>query len=191
MMAVKGVDLSRKPLTTRERQWLRNERARLLAEAAYMKLREGQAEAVSGREADAFFRLDEYVTGTSRERKILTVGLSIASETTRISGTWSSKLQRSLEVRTMANNDELFVTSHVARDLLQNAALFKTDKLVVWEYVSNGLQYVDVGANPIVKATLDSKKKRIVIEDNGRGMDWPALQNFASSEKSVGSVGLR
>lgn len=75
-------------------------------------------------------------------------------------------------------NDKLYVTSHVARDLLQNAALFRTDKLVVWEYVSNGLQYVDVGTNPIVKVALDSKKKRIVIEDNGRGMDWRALQNF-------------
>jgi len=75
-------------------------------------------------------------------------------------------------------NQELFVTSHTARDLLQNAALFKTDKLVVWEYVSNGLQYVDVGTNPIVKVMLDSKKKRIVVEDNGRGMDWRGLQNF-------------
>lgn len=69
--AMKGVDLSREPLTARERQWLRNERARLLAEPAYMKLRAG--ECASRREADAFFRLDEYVTGPSRERKILRV----------------------------------------------------------------------------------------------------------------------
>jgi histidine kinase/DNA gyrase B/HSP90-like ATPase len=75
-------------------------------------------------------------------------------------------------------NDDLFVASHTARDLLRNAALFKTDKRVGWEYVSNGLQYVDVGTNPIVKVTLDSKKKRIAVEDNGRGMDWRGLQNF-------------
>ncbi len=77
-----------------------------------------------------------------------------------------------------SSTSELVVRSHVARDLLQNAALFKTDKLVVWEYVSNGLQYVDHGTNPVVEVYLDSKKKRIVVEDNGRGMDWPGLQNF-------------
>lgn len=72
----------------------------------------------------------------------------------------------------------LVVVSHVARDLLQNAALFQTDKKVVWEYVSNGLQYVDDGTNPVVKVVLDSKNRTISIEDNGRGMDWSGLQNF-------------
>src|SRR5437867_6141229 len=74
--------------------------------------------------------------------------------------------------------DEIYVKTHVARDLLQSAGLFKTDKLVVWEYVSNGLQYVNPGTNPVVRVTLDSKKKKIVIIDNGRGMDWAGLQNF-------------
>lgn len=64
----------------------------------------------------------------------------------------------------------MVVRSHVARDLLQNAALFKTDKLVVWEYVSNGLQYIDPGTSPVVRVLLDSKKKRITISDNGRGI---------------------
>lgn len=58
-------------------------------------------------------------------------------------------------------SDQIYVKSHVARDLLQNAGLFKTDKLVVWEYVSNGLQYVNPVANPVVRVTLDSKKKKI------------------------------
>lgn len=74
--------------------------------------------------------------------------------------------------------DQIYVRSHVARDLLQNAALFKTDKLVVWEYVANGLQYVDPGTNPVVSVILDGKKRRIVVTDNGRGMDWAGLQNF-------------
>lgn len=78
----------------------------------------------------------------------------------------------------MSSPAELVVKSHVARDLLQNAALFKTEKLVVWEYVSNGLQYIDPGTNPVVNVTLDSKNKRITISDNGRGMDWEGLQNF-------------
>ena len=51
--------------------------------------------------------------------------------------------------------DEIYVKSHVARDLLQSAGLFKTDKLVVWEYVSNGLQYANPGTNitkPLIEA---------------------------------------
>ena len=77
-----------------------------------------------------------------------------------------------------SQSSQIFVKSHVARDLMQSAGLFKTDKLVVWEYVSNGLQYVDAGTSPIVRVSLDSKKKRITIADNGRGMDWSGLQNF-------------
>ncbi len=76
------------------------------------------------------------------------------------------------------NEPTIFVRSHVSRDLLQNAALFKTDKLVVWEYVSNGLQYVDPGTNPTVAVTLDSKNHRLLVADNGRGMGWADLQNF-------------
>lgn len=75
-------------------------------------------------------------------------------------------------------SDHIYVTSHVARDLLQSASLFKTDKLVVWEYVSNGLQYIDPGTNPFVKVILDSRKKRMMIVDNGRGMDLTGLKNF-------------
>lgn len=78
----------------------------------------------------------------------------------------------------MAGNDSLRVVSHVARDLLQSAALFKTDKLVVWEYVSNGLQYVDPGVSAMVIVRLDARNKRISIQDNGKGMNWQGLQNF-------------
>ena len=72
----------------------------------------------------------------------------------------------------------LVVRSHVARDLLQTAGLFKSDRLVVWEYVANGLQYVDPGINAQVRVMIDARKKRITISDNGRGMDWNGLQNF-------------
>jgi hypothetical protein len=78
----------------------------------------------------------------------------------------------------VSTDPQIFVKSHISRDLLQNAALFKTDKLVVWEYVSNGLQYVDPGTNPVVNVTVDSKKRRLSVADNGRGMDWTGLQNF-------------
>jgi hypothetical protein len=78
----------------------------------------------------------------------------------------------------MNSTEGLYVKSHVSRDLLQSAGLFKTDRLVVWEYVSNGLQYVGAGTNPFVRVSLDSKRSRIAIQDNGRGMDWAGLQNF-------------
>jgi hypothetical protein len=76
------------------------------------------------------------------------------------------------------NHDAVMVRTHVARDLLQSAALSKTDKQVVWEYVSNGLQYVAAGISPVVRVTLDSKGKKITVEDNGCGMDRAGLQNF-------------
>ena len=78
----------------------------------------------------------------------------------------------------MSSSPKLVVKSNVARDLLHSAALFKTDKQVVWEYVSNGLQYSAIGTNPVIKVLLDSKKKKIAIQDNGRGMDGAGLQNF-------------
>jgi|SRR5579884_719254 len=76
------------------------------------------------------------------------------------------------------SQDQLFVTSHVARDLLQAAALFKNERLAVWEYVANGLQYVEPGTRAVVKVTVDNRRKRITIRDNGRGMDWEGLHNF-------------
>ena len=76
------------------------------------------------------------------------------------------------------DQERLAVRSHVARDLLQTAGLFKSDHLVVWEYVVNGLQYVDPRTNPQVRVTLEAKRKRIAISDNGRGMDWEGLHNF-------------
>lgn len=72
----------------------------------------------------------------------------------------------------------LEVRSHVSRDLLQAAAMFKNERLVVWEYVSNGLDYVESGTSPVVRVRLDASKRRITIMDNGRGMDSVGLQNF-------------
>ena len=76
------------------------------------------------------------------------------------------------------SNVELKVTSHVPRDLLQSAALFKTDKHVVWEYVANSIQYIDAGTIPNVVVNINSRQKKISIRDNGSGMDWNGLKNF-------------
>lgn len=74
--------------------------------------------------------------------------------------------------------EQLTVRSHVARDLLQTAALFKSDRAVAWEYVSNAIDYVDEGVIPTVYVHIDTANKKISITDNGRGMDWKGLQNF-------------
>src|SRR5262245_32624530 len=76
------------------------------------------------------------------------------------------------------SNQEIAVTTHVARDLLQSAALFKHEHSVVWEYVVNGLQYTNPGVAPIVKVHVDVNARKITIHDNGRGMDRNDLQRY-------------
>lgn len=78
----------------------------------------------------------------------------------------------------MKDQDALSVTSHLGRDLLQSAGLFKTDRVVIWEYVSNGLQYVEHDVNPMVHVRMDQVRRTISIKDNGRGMSWDGLKNF-------------
>ncbi len=72
----------------------------------------------------------------------------------------------------------LEVTSHVGRDLLQSARLFKEDKDVVWEYVVNSLQYVERGTKPKVQVTIRPRSGEIRIADNGRGMSAADLGHF-------------
>lgn len=73
---------------------------------------------------------------------------------------------------------ELVVRTHVGCDLLQSAAVFRHERLVVWEYVANGLEYIDPGTNPEVLVRIDPKERRIEVEDHGRGMGWSDLQRF-------------
>jgi len=73
---------------------------------------------------------------------------------------------------------DLVVTSHVGRDLLQAAQHFRTDHAVVWEYVSNGLEYTSPGDRPKVVVSIDERKKLIQIADNGRGMSFSDLEHF-------------
>lgn len=70
------------------------------------------------------------------------------------------------------------VVSHVGRDIIQSAQLFKTPEAAVWEYVVNALQYVDPGVVPQVRVAVDLPGKKITIEDNGSGMDHEGLQHF-------------
>jgi hypothetical protein len=72
----------------------------------------------------------------------------------------------------------LKLTSHVGRDLLQSAQLFRHEHAVVWEYVSNGLQYKDRATKPTVVVKVDVKAKTINIRDNGRGMLISDLRRY-------------
>lgn len=67
---LKDVDLSREPLTTKEKNWRRSERARMLASNAYLKFSSGAKDTITIPEADSFFRVDDYVIGKAREGKI-------------------------------------------------------------------------------------------------------------------------
>ena len=70
------------------------------------------------------------------------------------------------------------VTSHIGRDLLQSANVFKTADVAIWEYIVNSLQYVLSGTTPQISVDIEHKKKRITISDNGRGMNLEGLNNF-------------
>ncbi|MGA3142279.1 MAG: hypothetical protein ABSF10_04460 [Verrucomicrobiota bacterium] len=66
-----GVDLSRKALSPKERNWERRERERMLSSDAFAKFSANQIDTISTQEAESFFRVDAYVTGEARKEKIL------------------------------------------------------------------------------------------------------------------------
>lgn len=69
------------------------------------------------------------------------------------------------------------VSSHVSRDLLQNAAFFSTMPKVVWEYVSNSLDNAREGFPVNVVVDLEASQ-RLVISDDGTGMSRNQLRTF-------------
>ena len=68
----------------------------------------------------------------------------------------------------MSEHQPIEVTSHVARDFLQNAAYFTTMPKLVWEYVANSLDNAKDGEMAVVAAQLTSHE--VIISDNGCGM---------------------
>jgi hypothetical protein len=71
LTSLTGVKAARRKFTTGEKQWMRAERVRLLHSEAFRKAAAGVA--VTREEVDAFFRLNDYVGGEARERKITRV----------------------------------------------------------------------------------------------------------------------
>jgi hypothetical protein len=67
--------LASKPSTTapsnrNEQRWISAERTRLCSSAAFEAFQAGKLESLTRRDTSSFFRLDEYVTGEARDRKI-------------------------------------------------------------------------------------------------------------------------
>jgi hypothetical protein len=76
----------------------------------------------------------------------------------------------------MSVHQPIEVTSHVARDFLQNAAYFSTMPKLVWEYVANSLDNAKDGETAVVAVQITSHE--VSISDNGCGMSRAELNNF-------------
>lgn len=61
---------AREKVPHQEEAWRKRERARMLGEVAFDKFSKGKLTEVTPVEAEKFFRLDDYVVGAARERKI-------------------------------------------------------------------------------------------------------------------------
>lgn len=68
---LRGIDLSRRVMNSKERKIERRERERLLSSEAYAKFSSNRVDSISVQEAESFFRVDAYVTGDARAEKIL------------------------------------------------------------------------------------------------------------------------
>lgn len=68
---LEGLELSRKAMNSKERNWMRRERERMLGSEAFHKFSEGESDKITIQEAQAFFRIDAYVTGDARSEKLL------------------------------------------------------------------------------------------------------------------------
>jgi len=63
--------LERKAQNSKERNWQRRERERMLASDAFVKFGAGREAEISSQEAESFFRVDAYIIGRTRKEKIL------------------------------------------------------------------------------------------------------------------------
>lgn len=67
---MKDSNLARRPLSQEERRWNNREKIRMLAHPIMSKIKSQGLDMVTTQEAESFFRVDDYVTGTAREKKI-------------------------------------------------------------------------------------------------------------------------
>ena len=67
---LQDVDLTSVRKSEAEKKWHKRERSRLLSSNALKKLVDGERSSITSSELSSFFRVDEYVTGAARERKV-------------------------------------------------------------------------------------------------------------------------
>lgn len=68
---INDANLAKQNISSKEKKWRLAERNRLLASDAFAKLQAEGIEAVTKREAESFFRVDDYVATEARKQKIL------------------------------------------------------------------------------------------------------------------------
>ena len=89
-------DFARNRLSLTEKQWLRGEHDRLLSEPAFLKYEAGEVDTINNREAEAFFRLNDYIIGKTREEKVQRI-LNAFSEDSML-----GKLVKELAIKVLA-----------------------------------------------------------------------------------------
>ena len=64
---------TKKRLSLKERAWVQSERKRLIATEAFKKFSQPNESAITSRDAEGFFRIDNYVEKDAREEKLLRI----------------------------------------------------------------------------------------------------------------------
>ena len=62
------------------------------------------------------------------------------------------------------------------RAVVQSANSFGSISVVIWEYIANGIDYINKGTKPQMEVIIE--KDKIIFSYNGRGLDTEDLQNF-------------
>jgi hypothetical protein len=65
-----GANLSRLPMNKKEMSLQQHEKERMLSSKAFLKFNTNEIDLVTVQEAEAFFRVDDYVTGVARKEKL-------------------------------------------------------------------------------------------------------------------------
>lgn len=71
--AIADTNLSRQSIKPKEKKWRQSEKVRLLSSEAFIKFQEAGIDAITKREAESFFRIDDYVTADARLQKIMRI----------------------------------------------------------------------------------------------------------------------
>lgn len=77
---LKGIDLSRAPLNKKEMAWQSSEKTRMLGSLAFQKVSSNNSSAVTTQEAESFFRIDDYIMGDARRKKLARIVNTFADD---------------------------------------------------------------------------------------------------------------